>query len=300
MSNLAFCASLKDLKLISEFKKIAERVRDKMRIKPYVFFVQTISPVIAVLLRFRACIEPSTRTTNGMVSITFDDGMKSQFDYAFPLMKARRIKGTFYVTTDDIRDFSHDPSFMSMSELQNLEANGNEIGSHSKTHSYLTSLSDERIHDECKFSKELLQSNGFTAENFAYPYGDTNERVNAIVSQYYSTGRSAYKKPYLMHPSSSQFELTGFAGETGDSSALLRLQHIINLVALTNSYAIVFFHDVNPNRRPDRITISLQDFSSFLAYSVSKGVQFLTVKQALDRARAIPNNMRIKSNLFLM
>jgi len=270
-----------------------------MRIRPYILFVQAISPVIAVLLRFRGYIEISTRITNGMVSITFDDGLKNQFDYAFPLMKVRRIKGTFYVTTDKIRDFSHDPSFMNIYELKNLQANGNEIGSHSKTHASLPSLPDERIHEECRFSKEVLQFYGFAADNFAYPYGDTNKHVNSIVSQYYRTGRSAYKKPYLMHLSSSQFELTGFAGETGDSSVLLRLQHIINLVALTNSYAIVFFHNVIPNKRSGRITISSQDFSSFLDYGVSKGVQFLTVSQALDNAHAILSNIGMKFNLFL-
>jgi peptidoglycan/xylan/chitin deacetylase (PgdA/CDA1 family) len=271
-----------------------------MRIRPYIIFTQAVSPVVAVLLRFRANIGTSSGVTNGIVSIAFDDGMKNQFDCAFPLMKARRIKGTFYVTTDKIRDFSHDPSFMNMSELQNLEADGNEIGSHSKTHASLPSLSDERIHGECKFSKEVLQSHGFAAENFAYPYGDTNEHVDAIVSQYYRTGRSAYKKPYLMHLSRSQFKLTGFAGESGDSSVLLRLQHIINLVALTNSYAIIFFHNVIPNQRSGRITISSQDFSRFLDYGVSKGVQFLTVSQALDNARAILSNIGIKSNLILM
>jgi peptidoglycan/xylan/chitin deacetylase (PgdA/CDA1 family) len=281
-------------------QEIAERVRSKMRIRPYILFTQAISPVIAVLLRFRAYVGASTGVTNGMVSITFDDGLKNQFDYAFPLMKARQIKGTFYVTTDKIRDFSHASSFMSISELQNLQADGNEIGSHSMTHACLPSLSDERVHEECRFSKEVLQSYGFAADNFAYPYGDTNKHVNSIVSQYYRTGRSAYKKPYLMHLSSSQFELTGFAGETGDSSVLLRLQHIINLVALTNSYAIVFFHNVIPNKRSGRITISSQDFSSFLDYSVSKGVQFLTVDRALDRAPAILSNIGIKANFFLM
>lgn len=255
-----------------------------MRIRPRILFAQVISPVIGVLLRSRSS-ETSNGLRNGIVSISFDDGLKSQFDYAFPLMKARRIKGTFYVTTDKIWDFSHDPSYMSISELQNLEADGNEIGSHCRTHSRLTSLSDEQIHDDCKFSKEVLQSYGFLAENFAYPYGDTNEHVNSIVFQHYRTGRSAYKKPYLMDLSSIHFELTGFAGETGDRSTLLRLQHIMNLVALTNSYANIFFHKVIPDKCSDRFAISSQDFSNFLEYGLSKGIQFLTVNLALDLAR---------------
>ena len=67
-----------------------------MRIRPYLLFIKVISPLIAVFLRFRAYVEASTRIPNGVVSIAFDDGMKNQFDYAFPLMKARRINGTFF------------------------------------------------------------------------------------------------------------------------------------------------------------------------------------------------------------
>jgi len=234
-----------------------------------------------------------------MVSITFDDGIKNQFDYAFPLMKERGINGTFYVTSDKIRDFSHDPSFMSIHELKILQANGSEIGSHGKTHASLPSLSDEQIHEECRVSKKVLQFNGFAADNFAYPYGDTNKHVNSIVSQYYRTCRSAYKRPYLMNLSLSKFELTGFSGESGDSSVLLRLKHIMNLVALTNSYAIVFFHNVIPNNGSSRLTISSQDFSSFLDYGISKGVQFFTVSRALENANTIQSIKRIKSNLFL-
>ena len=273
--------------------------REKIAVKSYILLIQTIIPAVATLLWFRNLSKASNRITKGVVSIAFDDGRKSQFTYAFPLMKARRINGTFYVTTDKIRDFSQDSSFMSINELQNLQAEGNEIGSHSKTHQTLPPLSDDQIQIECTLSKETLQNNGLKVNNFAYPRGQTTDHINSIVSQYYRTGRSGYKKPYLMHLLQSQFELAGFPGEYGDSSSLIRLKYITNLIALTNSYAIVFFHNVLPNKSEIPFTISTQDFASFLDYGTLKGLQFLTVNRALELASRSEKKKSFKSNYIL-
>lgn len=275
-----------------------------MIITPYPVIIQLVSPMTTILHSLKSNVN-SNRNNRGTVSITFDDGLKNQFDYAFPLMKARKIKGTFYITTDKIRDFSHDQNFMSLNELKILQNDFNEIGSHSKTHRALTSLSDEQIHKECRVSIEVLQSYGFPAENFAYPYGKTNEHVNSIVSQYFLTCRSAYKRPYMIKFLSSNKKLPGYPGEKSDSSAFFRLKHLLKIVALTNSYAIVFFHNVLPNMPSNSKTtsrqriVSSQAFSNFLDYGVSKGVQFLTVSQALPTLPFSSNNGGIKSNFLL-
>ena len=259
--------------------------------RTYKLLIQALSQAATVVLHFRSTFGISRGKTNGMISIAFDDGLKNQFDNAFPQMQERKINGTFYVITDKIKDFSNDSLFMSISELLELQSCGNEIGSHGKTHSRLPTLSDKQIHNECKYSKDVLQSRGLAAENFAYPYGYTNEHVNSIVSQYYRTGRSAYKKPYLINPSPSKFELVGFAGETGDSDVLIRLKYIANLLALKRSYAIVFFHDVVQSDNKSLFTISSKDFASFLDYSISRGLQFLTVNNALSLSGNVAKNI---------
>ena len=275
-----------------------------MKITPYVVISQLISPMTTILHSLKSNVN-SNRNNRGTVSITFDDGLKNQFDYAFPLMKARKIKGTFYITTDKIRDFSHDQNFMSLNELRKLQTDFNEIGSHSKTHRALTSLSDEQIHNECRISKEVLQSYGFPTENFAYPYGKTNDHVTSVVSQYFHTCRSAYKRPYLIKFFPSNKELPGYPGEKSDLSSFFHLKHLLKIVALTNSYAIVLFHNVLPNKHLNSKTtsfhgrVSSQAFSNFLDYGVSKGVQFLTVSQALHNLPFSSNNGGIKSNILL-
>jgi peptidoglycan/xylan/chitin deacetylase (PgdA/CDA1 family) len=220
--------------------------------------------------------------THGAISIAFDDSTQSQYDYAFPLMQARGIIGTFYVITDVISDFSHDPSYMSIAELQTLQGYGCEIASHSKTHPAFTGISDSQIREECSVSKQVLQFYGFAADNFAYPYGDRNDHTDSIVAEYYRSARSAYAPPYIMQLPTSQFLLPGCPGETGDPYVLPYLEGIVDEVDSTNGWAIIFFHNIIPDANSTPYTISSQDFESFLDYIIYKGVPTITVNQGLD------------------
>ncbi len=225
---------------------------------------------------------------HGVISITFDDGRKTQFNYAYPLMKARGIVGTFYIITGAISDFSSDKNCMSIADLKTLQNNGNEIGSHTVTHRNFLTLTLDQIRQECINSKQVLSSNGLGSTNMAYPYGGTNTTINSIVSQYYRSGRTSSVPPYLLSLPYSSFKLTCFPGETGDSNALTNLKNIVDQVASTNQWVTICFHELNPNNNYAQYSIGVQDFSSFLDYIISKGVTTLTVNSALDLALPPP------------
>jgi peptidoglycan/xylan/chitin deacetylase (PgdA/CDA1 family) len=215
---------------------------------------------------------------HGVISIAFDDNYDNQFQNAFPLLQNYGIVGTFYVVTDHVGL----PGYMTYSQLQTLQSNGNEIGSHSKTHTTLTSLSELEIRQECSLSKQALESHGLTVTDFAYPNGPTNDFVDSIVSQYYRSGRTAYIEPYLMNIPTTQFRVAGFSAETANLTALSLLEDMVDQVYSTNSWAIIFFHNIIPNGTYQQYTTSTQDFESFLNYILTKGVQTLTVDQALN------------------
>jgi peptidoglycan/xylan/chitin deacetylase (PgdA/CDA1 family) len=173
---------------------------------------------------------------------------------------------------------------MSIAELQDLQNHGCEIASHSKTHPHFTHISDDQIRSECSTSKQILESHRFQVDNFAYPYGETNDHVDSIVHDYHRSGRSAYVPPYIMQLPVSQFRLSGAAGETGHSESIRLMRYkrlrLIDQVNNTKSWMIIFFHNVVPSRsRP--FEIGTQDFASFLDYLILKGVKTVTVNQAL-------------------
>ena len=220
--------------------------------------------------------------THGVISVVFDDGNQNVFDNAVPILEAHNAKSTFYVITDFIRDVSHDDTYMNVSELLALQDSGHEIESHSKSHPYFPSLSETAIRQQLSLSKQALQSYGINAKNFAFPYGGTNDTINAIALEYYRSARSGYQEPYLMPISYPQGNLTGFPGESNT-----QLLSKVDQTASSNKWTIIFFHnivnnlsDIPESQRPYAMTTA--DFSNFIEYTLSKGITIMTVDQALN------------------
>ncbi len=243
--------------------------------------------LILIITMLTACLLATSRvvlgSVPGTISITFDDGMQDNYDYAYPLMQARGIVGTFYVITDTLSDFSHNNTYLSITELKTMQNSGNEIGSHSKNHPNFTNLTDQQIRDQCSISKQVLQSNGLTVNNFAYPGGAHNAQSDSIVSQYYRSGRGTFGNiaTCIMHPPVSQWFIPGFTGDTGSTSNVSRLKSAVDQICAANGWAIFYFHCVRPTVTSPYM-ISTQDFASFLDYIVSKGVTTVTVNQGLN------------------
>ncbi|HUK85977.1 MAG TPA: polysaccharide deacetylase family protein, partial [Candidatus Acidoferrum sp.] len=224
----------------------------------------------------------STRTaalvkTQGIISIAFDDGWQNQYDNAYPLLSSRGMNATFYIISSRVNT----TNYMTVAELQTLQNSGSEIGSHSVSHPDFTTLSDAQIQNESQLSKQTLQSWGLSVNDFAYPYGVRNNHTDSIVAKYYQSARSGYVGPYIIQLPTSQFLLPGFAGETGDTTALSKAENMVDQVSSSNGWTIIFFHNILPTVT-NNFSMSTKDFASFLDYVSSKGVRTLTVNQALN------------------
>ena len=221
------------------------------------------------------------QTTSGVVTIAFDDGEESQIRNAFPLMQQHGFVGTYYIITDNVGA----DDYMNLTELHTLQDAGNEIGSHSADHPDFIYLTDDQINEECNASQHFLQSNGFPATNFAYPYGEANSHTDSIVLQYYKSARHSYLPEYLssIPPTSIQMSIPmGFAGETGDSNALIQDETVVRWAHETNSWVIIFFHNILTTPLTTPWEIEQSNFASFLNYVGNSSVQVLTVNQALN------------------
>src|SRR5271157_4414003 len=139
---------------------------------------RSVQKALAVLIVFSLVslmvvggFKVKAQPTQGVVTIAFDDGNQDQFDSAYPLMQSYGFVGTYYIITSIVGT----GGYMNVSELQTLQASGNEIGSHSVDHPDFATLTDAQINAECSQSQQFLQSNGFSATDFAYPYGSHND-----------------------------------------------------------------------------------------------------------------------------
>jgi len=114
------------------------------------------------------------------VLLTFDDGYDDFFEFAWPILRKYRFSATVFVVAGrigQISDWSDErAALLSSHRIQELSANGIEIGSHTHTHPSLLTIDSERIVQECAESRLTLEKLlGQPIKSLAYPYGGVDE-----------------------------------------------------------------------------------------------------------------------------
>ena len=118
------------------------------------------------------------------VVITVDDGFRSAYDIAYPILKSYGFPATFFVYSD----FVGGGRALSWAQINELRASGLiDIQSHSKTHTslslrrgetdkspaYAARLTAEIDQPQALFQRQLNER----VRVFAYPYGDTSRQA---------------------------------------------------------------------------------------------------------------------------
>jgi peptidoglycan/xylan/chitin deacetylase (PgdA/CDA1 family) len=112
-----------------------------------------------------------------MVTLTFDDGFASAYQYGLPIVDAAGMKSTQYIITGSLGL----PGYITREDVLAMNASGHEIGAHTKSHPSLPQLTPGRLKDEVAGSLHDLEALGIHPTTFAYPYGDYNDNVVAAV-----------------------------------------------------------------------------------------------------------------------
>ncbi len=117
------------------------------------------------------------------VVITLDDGYRSIYDFAYPLLKRYGYTATLFIYTDFIEASRN---ALTWRQLRELKTAGFEIGSHSISHTDLTKKlpyeNDQtfwsRITRELITSKKIIDRKlNQDTQFFAYPYGNYNQQI---------------------------------------------------------------------------------------------------------------------------
>ncbi len=140
------------------------------------------------------------------VVITFDDGWRNQYLYAFPLLRKYNYTATFFIFTDAI---DHD-NFLTWDQVRVMNNTGMIIGGHTESHPYLPDIKDlNTLREEIIGGKHVIEDRiGQKIDLFAYPYGHYTDKIIEIVKEAgYTAARSTYKG--INHTRDDLFKLKG-------------------------------------------------------------------------------------------
>ncbi len=132
-----------------------------------------------------------------VVMINFDDGYKSHFLYAKPILDKYGFKASFFIVCDKMET---QPKWMTWQDITALKNDGMDIESHTMTHAHLDSVSAQTLDYETGYAKQCLADHGFDTTIFAYPknLGSDNDTVVNVVGKYYSLARSGTESLFFL------------------------------------------------------------------------------------------------------
>ncbi|MBK8078422.1 MAG: polysaccharide deacetylase family protein [Kineosporiaceae bacterium] len=211
--------------------------------------------------------------TNGMVSITFDDGLTSQYDNAAPVLASHGLPATFYLISSNVGA----GGYMSVSQAAALQGRGHELGSHSATHANLPSLSPSALTAELAGSKTALEANFGTIRSLAYPFGAYNTAVAAEAGKYYTTARTT-DGGFNTRGAINRTALTMHYVLQGTDAATVA--GWVEQAKNSGSWVILVYHGVAEGG--DQYSVTPAAFAAQMAAVKASGIRAATVSAAYD------------------
>lgn len=149
----------------------------------------------------------TTSPVENPVILSFDDGWRNQYTYAFPLLKKYGLTAIFYIYTNPIDNNS--PHFLTWDMVKEMQEAGMLIGSHTLTHPLFREIDVKEAKKEISNSKRILEKElGIKIDAFASPFGLTNGTIEELIKEAgYKTARTTLRG--VFHNKDSIYHLSG-------------------------------------------------------------------------------------------
>lgn len=111
--------------------------------------------------------------------ITFDDGYQDNYLNAYPTLRDRNMKATFFI----ISQLVGGGEYLTWDQLREMAGNPLvTIGDHTLSHKAIAMETDAQMNDEIISAQKILEERlGVKVNTFAYPYGSLNTNADKIL-----------------------------------------------------------------------------------------------------------------------
>ncbi|QLH78674.1 polysaccharide deacetylase family protein [Halosimplex rubrum] len=223
------------------------------------------------------------RPATPQVILTFDDGDIGNYTDFYPEMDKYGFRGCISHIVGEIGDSGR----MDLSQMRELQSKDWDMCSEGWGHNDLTTLSDSDLREDIRKSRDWLLNNGFHdgARFIHYPYGNYDETVIDVASDYHMLGRTVGSGNLKTIPPNT---INPFVHRSTSDPAVSEFESIVDR-AITYNYTTVF------NIHPPSTTQS--DFASMMSYLDGKDdqIEVITWTDYLEQQAAIRQSTGIPS-----
>lgn len=227
-------------------------------------------------------IKSSSDVLNSGVVITFDDDFTNEWSQVHIYLRDYNWKATFFVSDYEALDSSQ------VHQLLELQRYGHEIGAHGLNHLNAPETinqigTQEYLDIEILPQLDLMQSDNFTINTFAYPYGARNQASDSLLLEHFKLVRGTTYGDTLPSKHNCFYANNKLVyGLEIDSSyphfSLDYLSLLLDFAKENNKFIILYAHrpvkEVNDDYETDYLTLQ------FIAeYIKSNNMQFLTFSE---------------------
>jgi peptidoglycan/xylan/chitin deacetylase (PgdA/CDA1 family) len=234
--------------------------------------------------------------TQSLISLTFDDGLRCQFEKAVPILNGYGMRATFFLIAN--REVTHDSCYGhrddwwkidwredDIANLRRVINDGHEIGSHSLTHHIQRMQGNPRA--EAFESKELIEGwLGTKVTSFCYPYCSSHSYLaDAVKNAGYEQARGGDQASYYaVHAAQT-------CDRFNEDSRLVQPNDNVSDWLRPGHWHVLMFHAIGDGR-DGWAPISVSRFSGMVAelarYRDEGAVEILPFSRAVARLEPQP------------
>lgn len=217
-----------------------------------------------------------------LVSIEFDDGWTTAYQYGLPLVESFGWKPTQYIITDTAKNNANygNGTYMTPAQIQDWNRRG-DIGSHTVSHPSLPSLSLTQMTNELTTSKNYLDALlGEPTKLLATPYCESSASVVGAAKTLYQSSRNC--EPIANTKANfDRYNLNSFIvlNTTTDAEIVAAL----NAAKASNGWLILVWHELAGDTK-NAWSVSPATLQRQLQLVKNSGVTVTTTQSALNES----------------